>query len=102
MKANVCGVRRMAGTAKSSGNAYDMCNVSLLVPVEVVNNAKMQINGAGFSVMEMPLAVEALPQFMGLKFPCQVELVTDVKPRGGKLETVVVGLVGSRPAAAAA
>lgn len=92
MKALVCGVRRMAGIAKSSGNAYDMCNITLLVPVEIVNNAKMQINGAGFSVMEMPLAVESLPAFMNLKFPCQLDLETDVALRAGKPETVVVGV----------
>lgn len=96
MKANVCGVRRMAGTAKQSGNAYDMCTVTLLVPVENVNNSKMQINGAGFSTMEMPLLVEALPQFMNLKFPVTLELETDVRPRAGKPETVVSGI---KPAA---
>lgn len=83
----------MAGTAKGSGNAYDMCNITLLVPVEQVNNPKMQINGAGFSVMEMPLAVEALPQFMNLKFPVQLELTTDVRIRGGRAETIVSGHV---------
>ena len=93
MKANVCGVKRMSGTAKSSGNAYDMCNITLLVPVEQVNNAKMQINGAGFSVMEMPLDVEALPLFMNLKFPATLELVTDVRIRAGKPETIVAGIV---------
>lgn len=92
MKANVVGVRRMAGTAKTSGNAYDMCNITLLVPVEVVNTPKMQINGAGFGVMELPLDPASLPQFMNLKFPASVELVTEPRPRGGKVETVVTGL----------
>lgn len=91
MKANVCGVKRMAGTAKASGNAYEMCNISLLVPVEQVNNPKMQINGAGFNVMEVPLAIEALPAFMNQKYPVQVTLVTEVRMRAGKPETVVVG-----------
>jgi len=100
MKANVCGVKRMAGTAKSSGNAYDMCNVTLLVPIEIVNNAKMQINGAGFSVMEMPLAVESLPLFMNQKFPVTLDLETDVRLRAGKPETVVVGIKSSLPKAA--
>lgn len=99
MKANVCGVRRMAGTAKSSGNAYDMCNISLLVPVEQVNNAKMQINGAGFTVMEVPLAPEAMPVFMNQKYPVQVNLVTEVRLRAGKPETVVVGIEPGQKAA---
>lgn len=91
MKANVVGVKRMAGTAKGSGNQYDMCNISVLMPIEQVNNQKMQINGAGFSVMEIPLAVESLPQFMGLKYPVQVQLSTEVRMRSGKPETVVTG-----------
>jgi hypothetical protein len=93
MKANVCGVKRMAGTAKSSGNAYEMCNISVLVPVEQVNNAKMQINGSGFGVMEIPLAVESLPDFMNIKYPVMMDLTTDVRLRAGKTETVVTGFV---------
>lgn len=99
MKANVCGVKRMAGTAKSSGNAYEMCNVSVMVPVEQVNNPKMQINGAGFGVMEIPLAVEALPQFMQQKYPVQMTLLTEVRMRGGKPETIVVGFEPASKAA---
>lgn len=91
MKANVCGVKRMAGTAKGSGNAYEMVTVSVLVPVEQVNGKTMQINGAGFGVMEVPLAVEALPQFMNQKYPVTMNLLTDVRLRAGKPETVVVG-----------
>lgn len=99
MKANVCGVKRMAGTAKSSGNAYEMCNVAVLVPVEQVNNAKMQINGAGFNVMEIPLAVEALPSFMSQKYPVTLTLQTEVRLRSGKPETVVVGFEPMQKAA---
>jgi len=91
MKAYVCGVKRMAGTAKSTGNAYEMCNISVMTPVEQVNNPKMQINGAGFAIMEIPLDVVALPQFMNLKYPVQMVLVTDVRMRSGKAETVVTG-----------
>lgn len=101
MRANVCGVKRMAGTAKGSGNAYEMCNISILVPVEIVNTAKMQVNGAGYAPMEIPLDVAALPQFMNLKFPTTVDLVTDVRPRAGKMETVVVGIAQPLPKAAA-
>ena len=91
MKANVVGVKRMAGTAKSSGNAYDMCSIRVLTPIETVNNPKMQINGAGFDVMEIPLTVDALPKFMNQKYPVQMDLVTEVRLRAGKPETVVSG-----------
>lgn len=99
MKANVCGVKRMAGTAKGSGNAYEMCNISVLVAVEQVNNPKMQINGAGFDTMELPLDVAALPQFMNLKYPMQMTLLTDVRMRAGKPQTVVTGFEPVKAAA---
>jgi hypothetical protein len=99
MKATVCGVKRMSGTAKQSGNAYDMCNITLLVPIEQVNNAKMQINGAGFSTMEMPLEIEGLTAFMSLKFPLVLDLLTDVRIRSGRAETTVIGFQPVKAAA---
>jgi hypothetical protein len=91
MKATIVGVRRMRGTSAKSGNQYDMCNVTLLVPVEAVTSAKMVIEGAGFSTMEMPLEPASIGQFQTLKFPAQVTLTTEARPRSGKVETVVTG-----------
>lgn len=93
MKMTVAGVQRIAGTAKASGNAYDMCTLIGLVPVEIVNNPKMQINGAGLKPMEIPLDVDALPQFMQLKFPLSLDLHIEPRPRSGKVESVVVGIL---------
>jgi len=100
MKMTVVGVQRIAGTAKGSGNAFDMCNLTALVPVEVVNSPKIQINGAGSKPMEIPLDVAALPEFMSLKFPGIYDLVIEPRPRSGKFESVVVGLVPQLPKAA--
>lgn len=89
----VAGVQRIAGTAKASGNPYDMCNVSCLVPVEIVNG-KMQINGVGFKVTELPCDPACLSDFMAIpknEFPLELDLVTDVRARAGKFETIVVG-----------
>lgn len=93
MKMLVAGVQRIAGVAKGSGNPFDMCNVACLVPVEIVNG-KMQINGNGFKVTELPCDPEALKQFMQIPkeaFPLELELETDVRARAGKFETIVVG-----------
>ena len=97
MKMNVCGVQRIAGTSKA-GSAFDMCELLALVPIEAVNG-KVNISGSGFKVMQVPLDPAAMPQFMGLKFPLSVELVTDVRPNRGQLETVVVGIAQAKAAA---
>jgi hypothetical protein len=100
VKIYVAGVERLTGTSKG-GSAFDMCNLHCLVPVEAVNNAKIVIQGAGLKPMDIPLANEALPVFLPLasKFPCWLDLTTEVRPRSGKLETVVVGLEPSAKAA---
>lgn len=92
MKMTVSGVQRIAGTAKT-GSLFDMCQLLALVPIDVSNGGKVQVNGAGLKEMPLPLDAAAMPQFMNLKYPCVVELVTEPRPQRGKLETVVVGIV---------
>lgn len=92
MKMTVSGVQRIAGTAKATGAAFDMCQLLALVPIETSNGGKVQVNGAGLRAMELPLDPAALPQFMSLKFPCTIELLTEPRPQRGKLETVVTGI----------
>lgn len=91
MKILVAGVQRIAGTSKT-GSAFDMCNVSCLVPVEAVNNGKISVSGAGYKLMEIPADAAILSQFQGIKFPCILDLETEPRPRNGKVETVVCGL----------
>lgn len=93
MKIFVAGVERIAGTSKQ-GAAFDMCNIHALVAVEPVANGKINIQGSGLKAMDIPLAVEALPQFLPLasKMPCWLDVDTEPRPRSGKWETVVVGL----------
>jgi hypothetical protein len=94
MKIFVAGVERIAGTAKASGQPFDMCNLHALVPVEPTSGGKLTIQGSGFKAMDIALAIEALPQFlpMASKMPCWLDIETETRPRAGKFETVVVGL----------
>lgn len=94
MKIFVAGVERIAGTSKA-GSPFDMCNLHALVPVEPMGNGKITIQGSGLKVMDIPLDVHALSTFLPLasKMPCWMEVQTEPRPRGGKFETVVVGLV---------
>jgi len=91
MQLNVIGVKRVKGEGKESGLPYDICRIIALSPVEAVSTSKMQISGAGYEVAEMPLDTDALPKFLGLKFPVSLSLITDARPYRGKFETVVVG-----------
>lgn len=95
MKILVAGVQRIAGTSSKSGLPYDMCNVICLVPVEAVANAKMNLTGTGYKVMEIPLDPVCLPTFAGHKFPCVLDLDTEPRPRSGKVETVVTGIAAA-------
>jgi len=92
MKVQVVGCQRIAGTSKATGAAFDMCNIVCLTPIENVNSTKIQIKGAGFKSMEIPLDPAFMSQFIDLKFPCLIDLVLEPRPRGGKVETVVVGI----------
>lgn len=98
MKILVAGVQRIAGIAKASGQPFDMCNLLALTPVESVSG-KTIINGAGFKQMEIALDPAALPVFMNQKYPCVLDLETEPRPRMGKFETTVVGLMPAKAAA---
>lgn len=90
MKCLIAGVKRIAGTAKESGKPFDMCHVLCLTPIET-SNGKTQVNGSGFELMQIPLDTNALPSFMRLAYPVQVELILEPRPRFGKVETVCAG-----------
>lgn len=94
MKILVAGVQRIAGIAKASGSPFDMCNLLALTPIEIVNG-KTQINGAGFKQMEIPLDPQCLPLFMNQKFPVLLDIETEARPRMGKFEVTVIGIVQS-------
>lgn len=95
MKILVAGVQRIAGMAKASGSPFDMCNLLALTPIEIVNG-KTQINGAGFKEMQIALDPAVLPMFMAQKYPLVLDLDTEPRPRMGKFETTVVGLLSPK------
>lgn len=104
MKVLVAGVQRLAGVSKKSGSPFDMCNVLVLVPVDVVNKTNLQVNGVGLKQKELPLDLAALPKFMAIpqsQFPLELELDTDARMGNFGLETVVVGFKAAGLKAAA-
>ncbi len=91
MKMTVIGVKRVKGDKSKAGNPFDILSVFVLVPVENVSNDKVQITGAGSEMAEVPLDENALSKFLELKYPCQLDLDMDSRPRFGKFESVCVG-----------
>ncbi|GAB2879433.1 hypothetical protein GCM10027046_04230 [Uliginosibacterium flavum] len=93
MKLQVLGVKRVKGESKESGAPFDMCRIIALSPIESMASGKLQITGAGFEVAEMSLLPEAMPKFLSLPFPCDVELVIEPRAYRGKFESFVVGFL---------
>jgi len=100
MKLQVIGVKRVAGTAKATGAPFDMCTLYAITPIENVNNGKLTVQGGGFELTEIALDPEALPSFQSLKFPCALELSTDIRPYRGEFQAVVVGFTPAARAVA--
>ncbi len=103
MKFNVIGAKRIEGVAKVSGNPFDMCRVYCVVPIEQ-SAGKTKVSGFGSELAELELSPDALPQFAGLKFPCELELKVDQRFVFGEFRSVVVGVdagTGTKAGAAA-
>lgn len=95
MKINAAGVQRIKGTS-GKGNEFDMSNLLTLVAIEPVNNAKVNISGHGYKVLEMALDPACLNQFAGIKFPAVLDVELEPRPRMGKYETTVVGIIAAK------
>ncbi len=90
-KTQVLGVKRMSGTAKESGNPFDMGALLVIVPIENVSNAKFSVQGYGYEVGEMVLDPECIKQFEHFKFPCALELEMEMVNYRGKITQLVTG-----------
>lgn len=97
MKIQVLGVKRMHGTAKESGNQFDMASLYAVLPIEQLSGAKFSVEGFGYEVGEMPLEPAAIKQFENFKFPCALELTLDAVLYKGKISQVVTGTTTPAP-----
>jgi len=93
MKLTVVGIQRITGKAKATGNPFDMCNVMALEPVENFSKDTLTIQGHGFKVQEYSCDHSLLNELAGMKFPTSLDVTFDHKPRGGRVEAVISGLV---------
>lgn len=97
MQVTVLGVRRMQGVGKVSKASYDMATLLVMQAIRPFAKEGLNISGYGFEPSEVSLKPESLEQFATLKFPCVLDVETDMENRGGKLQPVVTGI--SRKAA---
>ena len=91
MKIQVLGVKRMTGTAKESGNPFDMGALLVIVPIENISNGKITIIGYGYETGEMLLDPECIKQFESFKYPCALELTLEIVNYRGKISQIVTG-----------
>lgn len=91
MKIQVLGVKRMSGTAKESGNPFEMATLLAIVPIENVSGSKFSVQGYGYEVGEMLLEPDCIKQFESFKFPCALELSMELVNYRGKISQIVTG-----------
>lgn len=92
MRVTVTGVMRIHGVSVKSNSAYDMSRLYCLQPIEPRKSEKNTVEGSGFQQAEIALSPAALPAFLGLQFPCVVELQTEMEMQRGQMVPIVVGL----------
>lgn len=92
MLSKILGVSRMQGVGKTSKAPYDMARVLVINQIKPFSKEGLTISGHGYEVAEVALHPAAMEQFANLKYPCEVDLETDMETRGGKLTPIVTGL----------
>ncbi|MDR3412614.1 MAG: hypothetical protein P4L87_17010 [Formivibrio sp.] len=90
MKALVLNAVHMEGTKKDTGKPYDFYQVSIASKFEPVALPNMNKTGFGVEVQQIPLSRDCFNKFGTFTLPCELDLVTDVVPRFGRMQTEVV------------
>ena len=95
MKAIFLSATRRFGKSSKTGNDYDMCMISIAVPVENVTTANMTFQGFGFEAKEIDLNPLVMAQFANVKPFTEVDLVIEPTPKNFS-RTWVNGLVSAK------
>jgi len=99
MQATIVGVTRMSGIGKESKNPYDMVRALMLNKIEPFSKEGFKREGYGFEVVEVEVAKESYGFFGAQKYPLTGDVQIEQQIRGGKLVSVVVGLLNQKAAA---
>lgn len=100
MKLFCAGIKRGHGIGKESKNPYDMMNMLTLAPVQTGKMGGMTVEGYGYEQIEMPVMSAAVVQAAAtIKFPCVLEVETELRPYQGEYKTSIVGFSAAKAAA---
>lgn len=99
MKLNLISVTEATGTAKASGNPFQMLRANHLEPLEAVNTQNYQLMGKGFSVVETDVSqdfYESLSSYFIQQYGLKKSLVlvdveTRIVQRGRNSSTLITG-----------
>jgi len=91
MRVQARGAYQMKGTAKSSGNAYDMYNLVIEVRQETVTRPNMTRIGLGLDQKELQITPECFAEMQGMNipFPCPLDIDVGAKVGFRGLESVI-------------
>lgn len=92
MQVIVFGVLSMVGRAKKTGSDYSIRRAMVGSPIQAKATSDYNRQGYGYETTEVEVDEAAMPQFAGHQYPCVLDLKTDMRPIGGKLVPVVVGV----------
>ena len=92
MRVHAIGVKRMSGKAKATGKPFDFTQLTILKAVEVSASETFQLQGYGYETCDLDVENESLPKFAGIKFPCQLDLVTSAVPGRRGIRTVITDI----------
>lgn len=93
----VFGVLSMVGRAKKTGSDYQIRRALVGSPIQNKVTADYNRQGYGYEATEVEVDESAMPQFAGHTYPATLDLKTDMRPIGGKLVPVVVGVSVPKP-----
>lgn len=98
MQATIVGVTRMSGIGKESKAKYDMLRALMLNPIQPFEKENFKREGYGFELLEVEVSASALPYFSQQKYPLTANFDVAQEVRGGKLTSVITGIVTTRAA----
>lgn len=91
LKMQVVGVKVINGLTKANNSPFEISRLFCLVPIETGKFSTITVAGHGFELAEIEFDPASLPQFVGMKFPLTLELLTSQVFSRGKFETIVTG-----------
>lgn len=100
MKAFIAGIANISGVSKSTQAPFEMTKLYVLNPIENVSKQNFSKRGVGYGFAEFDATPEAILSIEKVKLPGIYELITGVVMFGGKMVTVVTGVVEKPPVVA--